>query len=227
MSTAPRWLPLESNPDVMTKFLVNLGVSPEWSVVDVLGFDPELLAFVPQPVAALILLYPVSTCSSSDEGRESETDSVYFIKQTIHNACGTIALIHAVSNNRDKLQLSDGSLLKNFLDTTESLSPAEKGKALEASEDVCTSHATCAQEGQTAPPALNDELDYHFIALVERGGRLYELDGRKKGPIDHGPTTPENLLNDAAAVCREFIARNPGCLNFTSVALVKATSDTL
>lgn len=29
---------------------------------------------------------------------------VYFMKQTIGNACGTIGLIHAVANNQDKLK---------------------------------------------------------------------------------------------------------------------------
>lgn len=29
---------------------------------------------------------------------------------------------------------------------------------------------------------------------VVQDGALYELDGRKAGPVNHGPTTPERLL---------------------------------
>ena len=32
---------------------------------------------------------------------------VYFMKQTIGNSCGTIGLIHAVANNRDKLEFGE------------------------------------------------------------------------------------------------------------------------
>ena len=35
-------------------------------------------------------------------------------------------------------------------------------------------------------PNLEDSVDYHFIAFVEREGKIYELDGRKPGPVDCG-----------------------------------------
>ena len=34
----------------------------------------------------------------------------------------------------------------------------------------------------------------HFIALVSKGGHLYEMDGRKAGPVNHGPTTDASFL---------------------------------
>ena len=51
-----------------------------------------------------------------------------------------------------------------------------------------------AQEGDTAPPALEDVVDLHFVALVNQNNRLVELDGRKSFPIDHGKTTDSTLL---------------------------------
>jgi ubiquitin carboxyl-terminal hydrolase L3 len=38
-------------------------------------------------------------------------------------------------------------------------------------------------------------------------GQLYELDGRRAGPIAHGPTSSDTLLQDVARVTKDFIAR--------------------
>lgn len=40
----------------------------------------------------------------------------------------------------------------------------------------------------------NEAVNHHFIAFVHKGGCLYELDGRKEFPINHGPSAPETLL---------------------------------
>ena len=48
--------------------------------------------------------------------------------------------------------------------------------------------------------------------------RLWELDGCKAFPIDHGPTSPATLLRDAACVARAFMASTES-LNFTLLAL--------
>jgi len=218
--SAPRWLPLESNPDIMTKFLNDIGMPEDWAVTDIIGFDPELLAFVPQPVAAVILLFPTSTADNSDQDG-NETDGVYFMKQTIRNACGTIALLHALGNNLGRIDLQENSALKKFFDMTLNMSPQEKGTYLENDASICQNHESNALEGQTSAPNLADEVDYHFVALVERGGRIYILDGRKNGPIDEGPSSPDTFLMDAGKVCQKFMAKNPECVNFTAVALAK------
>ncbi|XP_013792312.2 ubiquitin carboxyl-terminal hydrolase isozyme L3-like [Limulus polyphemus] len=114
MST--KWLPLESNPDVMNKFIYKLGVPKDWSVVDVFGLDDELLSTIPSPVLAVLLLYPLGKehdkLVKEEEERikssgQSVSDQVYFLHQTIRNACGTVALLHAVANNTGRIKLGE------------------------------------------------------------------------------------------------------------------------
>lgn len=82
-------------------------------------------------------------------------------------------------------------------------------------------HETFAQQGQTATPNLEDKLDLHFVALVLVEGHVIELDGRRSGPVQHGTSTEETFLKDAAAVCKKFMASSPNAVNFSLAALVK------
>lgn len=55
-------------------------------------------------------------------------------------------------------------------------------------------HGEAASEGQTAVPDIDERVNAHFVAFSCVKGDLYELDGRKKFPINHGPSSPETLL---------------------------------
>lgn len=230
MSGDTKWLPLECNPEVMTKFLRSLGLPPNWCIVDVYGLEPELLATVPKPVAAVILLFPcgkrhedfVAARTAEIEARGPvQSENVYFMRQTIKNACGTVALVHAVANCRDLIKLGD-SPMKKFLDATRALSPEERAAYLEESESISIAHEECAQLGQTETPSIDREVNLHFICLVNVDGHLYDLDGRKPFPFDCGPTSDEAFLLDAGRVCKEYIARDPENLNFSVMALAAA-----
>lgn len=97
-----------------------------------------------------------------------------------------------------RLELKEG-VFKALLEEAKSLTPEQRGELLlkdnsesEAYKLIAT-HQELAMEGQTeANP--HEKVNYHFVALVERGGFLYELDGRKEFPINHGPTTEDSFL---------------------------------
>ena len=114
-----KWLPLESNPEVMSAFAHTLGLPSDVGFHDIFGFDPDLLAMVPQPVHAVLLLFPITPTSEKAKDEEAEalakpgavndvSEGVYYMRQTIGNACGTIGVLHAVGNNLDKYP-QDGS----------------------------------------------------------------------------------------------------------------------
>lgn len=231
-----RWLPLESNPDVLNTFSSKLGLNVvDYAFCDIYGLDEELLAMVSQPVLAVLMLFPVTDASEKAKAEEdtrlraggaTETSGwnpdVYFLKQTISNACGTIGLLHAVANNQDKLKFDRGSFMENFFGKTGGMTAAERGNYLEnppaGAPDIDDAHEAAAQEGNTAPPALNEVVNLHFVTFVCCSGRLYELDGRKSFPVDHGSSSPDTLLQDAVKAVKEFIAASDS-INFNLMAL--------
>eukprot|EP00887_Chlorella_sp_A99_P004874 scaffold4.g4874.t1 len=225
MAEKKHWIPLEANPDVFLEFATKLGAdSSSYAFHDVLGLDEarggagELLAMVPQPVVAVLLLFPITketevaraeeAARIAAEGQVVALDLV-FMKQTIGNACGTIGLLHVLTNSTVALPPR--------------MTPAERGAYLErppeGAPDIDAIHEQAAQQGATAPPPADADVDLHFAAFVERGGNLYELDGRKASPINHGRTSPATLLANAAAVVRRNFMERAASLNFSMVAL--------
>lgn len=219
------WVPLESNPDVMTKYLHQVGVSEKWSISDIFGLEDELLDYVQKPVKAVIFLYPITEnsekyCSEENQALEENSqklpEDLYFIRQYVSNACGTIALIHAIANIPD-IEINDG-FFKDFIEKSRKMTAEERGRLLEKDEELSKTHQELAVEGQTSHNPEEPVL-LHFMALVNKNGTLYELDGRKSSPINHGSTTDGTFLNDAAKICKQFMARDPDEVRFTVLAI--------
>ncbi|WAQ99429.1 UCHL-like protein, partial [Mya arenaria] len=148
-----RWVPLESNPDVLNKYIHNLGVPKDWEFVDVYGLDAELLMMVPRPVIAVMLLYPITEQSESAENKLGEekqnVGGVYYMKQTVGNACGTVAVIHALANNQNSINFEDNKHFNKFLEDTLGKEPNEIANILENDSAMGAAHDDTAQEGQT------------------------------------------------------------------------------
>ena len=222
------WPALESNPEVLTGFIHGVGVPDSFSFHDVFGLDEELLAMVPQPAQALVLLFPEAERSGQTRDAVAAGAEPFFIWQgpALGNACGTIASIHAVVNSAAGAQLSVDGPLASFLAQTKSMHPEDRGAALESNEAIRAVHAAQAQEGQTSSAGASDDVDFHFVCFVHSGGRLYELDGLKGAPVDHGPTDETSLLSNAAKVIKaEFIEKRPDLVNFALLALGPSLSD--
>ncbi|XP_052795624.1 ubiquitin carboxyl-terminal hydrolase isozyme L3-like [Mya arenaria] len=182
---------------------------------------------VPRPVIAVMLLYPITEQSESAENKLGEekqnVGGVYYMKQTVGNACGTVAVIHALANNQNSINFEDNKHFNKFLEDTLGKEPNEIANILENDSAMGAAHDDTAQEGQTEAPSRDDKINTHFIAFVCREEGLYELDGRKSGPVFHGKTTPDSLLEDAIEVVRKFMARDPTQLNFTLMALANVS----
>ncbi|KAK7251800.1 hypothetical protein RIF29_35329 [Crotalaria pallida] len=228
IATAKRWLPLEANPDVMNQFLWGLGLPQEEAeCYDVYGLDEELLEMVPKPVLAVLFLYPITTKTEEERLQQENVNKehsskVYFMKQTVGNACGTIGLLHALGNITSEVKLAEGSFFEKFFKSTESLDPFQRAVFLENDREMEVAHSVAASAGDTE---ASDNVDTHFICFTCVDGELYELDGRKSAPISHGASTPNTLLRDAAKVIQSMIHKNPESLNFNVMAISKKSSD--
>lgn len=103
----------------------------------------------------------------------------------------------------------------------------ERAEALENSSELERIHATAALQGDTEPPAdAEEEVDFHFICFVlsQSDGHVYELDGDRKGPVDHGPIlkADEDLVGKGSLnLVRSYIEREDGLDDrFSLMALV-------
>lgn len=235
---AGRWFPLESNPPLLNSYISKLGFDTnQFEFVDVFSTEDWALEMVPRPVAAVIMLYPISPPQEAHRAAENVdvipkqqvSDKVWYMKQRIGNACGTIGILHALSNLSTAVQrggkeglIQEGSWMDRFYSKCpHTLSPTEKASILESDQEIETMHdaATSDDSNQTGRGNLEDAVNTHFVALVNVGGGLYELDGRKEAPIHHGPTEEASFLKDACGAVDKFMQRDPGELRFTIVAL--------
>lgn len=222
------WVPLESNPDMMNEFAKKVGMPEGWEFVDVFGVDPELLGMVPQPVVAVTLLfqcsdniykYKQSQKAEIEEKGQKVSGEVFYMKQYVGNACGTIAATHCIANNAGIMGVESNTAIGKFLEKVSNLSPEEKGAALADATELHRASEKSAQGGQTAAPEATAKTDHHFICFVEKDGDVYELDGGKIAPINHGPAAP-NLLFTATKVIKEkFMDQDPGNIHFNIMGL--------
>ncbi|CAO3649474.1 unnamed protein product [Mucor hiemalis] len=197
-----------------------------WNFVDVYGFEPELLAMIPQPVQAMIFLFPLTEAYEKFKDEEeahllkceqSISPDVIFFKQTISNACGMMALLHSVASSDD--EIVGPGLFSDIIEQAKNLSVDERTELLENSKELASVHADGANEGQTAAPDLSEVINLHFICFIEVDQHLYELDGRKLFPINHGKSN--NLVESSAKVMRQYMERDPEETNFSAIALCK------
>lgn len=223
------FVPLECNPDVFNNLLALLDVKSV-EVQDIWSLDEEMLGFIPRPVLAVLLVFPISPqyeayrIEADKEVPEytasGNSEKVRWYRQTIVNSCGTMALLHAISNAVPEDSL--GPTAAKILAETKNLPPTERAAYLENSQELENAHSAVAGQGDTAAPDATDSIDFHYVCLTAKNGELVELDGRRKGPVFRGKLDGEDVLCPAGLeVIREFMERESGN-SFSMVALVQS-----
>jgi hypothetical protein len=190
----------------MTKLAHRLGLDKSLAFYDVYSVtDEDLLAIVPKPVHALLWLFPITDASEAalkeEEDEMKQYDSagpdepVLWFHQTIGHACGLIGLLHCITNAVPATKITPGSDLEKLVEAAIPEKPMERANVLYTSEILEIAHREAAQQGDSNVPDPSDPVPYGFTAFVKgKDGRLYELEGRRKGPADRGLLQPEEEL---------------------------------
>uniref|UniRef100_A0A8C5QCA3 Ubiquitin carboxyl-terminal hydrolase n=1 Tax=Leptobrachium leishanense TaxID=445787 RepID=A0A8C5QCA3_9ANUR len=189
---------MENNPEMLNEVFSQLGVSGDWKFEDVIGFEESSLSAVPKPVCALMLAFPSqSSMKLSGRNRRQRIKEEYNPK--------VYFLKQTIGNSCGMI-----GLIHAVANNRDKLT-LERAKLLEENEVIQAVHNACY------------DVSFHVILLTQVDGHLYELDGRMSVPVDHGPTSEDSLLKDAAGICRQFTEREKGEVRFSAVALCKSS----
>ncbi|KAJ1669806.1 hypothetical protein IWW47_000015 [Coemansia sp. RSA 2052] len=230
------WCLIESDPGVFTELIHNMGVR-DVQVEELYSLDSDTLRAM-EPVYGLIFLFkwqgqnassstPANQAAAgggSGGGTVVDNQDVFFAQQIIQNACATQAILSILLNREGEIEL--GETLANFRSFAADLPPDMRGLALTNCDQIREVHNSFVRpESFLTDPdeqrRVADEDDdlFHFISYVPVNGRLYELDGLKSGPVDHGKT--DNWLDDVGAVIQRRMAEySQGEIRFNLMALI-------
>ncbi|KAJ2747491.1 hypothetical protein GGI20_000480 [Coemansia sp. BCRC 34301] len=223
------WCLIESDPGVFTELIHNMGVR-DVQVEELYSLDSGSLSAM-EPVYGLIFLFKwqgqsatPSNSANQAGGTLVDNQDVFFAQQIIQNACATQAILSILLNREQEIEL--GETLANFRSFAADLPPDMRGLALTNCDQIREVHNSFVRpESFLTDPderrrsADEDDDLFHFISYVPVNGRLYELDGLQRGPIDHG--TSENWLEDVGAVIQRRMAEySQGEIRFNLMALI-------
>ncbi|CAB1420762.1 unnamed protein product [Pleuronectes platessa] len=202
------WLELESDPGLFTLLVEDFGVK---------GFQVEeiydLQSKCPSPVYGFIFLFKwieerrsrrkVNTLVDETSVIDEEiVNDMFFAHQLIPNSCATHALL-SVLLNCSGVEL--GTTLSRMKAFTKGFSPESKGYAIGNAPELARAHNSHARpeprhlpEKQNGISAVRTMEAFHFVSYVPIKDRLFELDGLKAYPIDHGPWGEEEEWTDKA-----------------------------
>jgi len=230
---AGNWCLIESDPGVFTELIARFGVAGV-QVEELWSLDKEHFQAL-KPVLGLIFLFKWTPEQAQETGggsvvTDSRAQEMFFAKQVIQNACATQAILSVLLNREEADEASTrwslGSTLTSFREFVSSFDAGMKGLTLSNSDEIREVHNSFARQNlfefdQRA--ASKDDDVFHFVSYVPIKGRLYELDGIREGPVDHGAIGDgQDWLDLARPIIEQRMARyQAGEIHFNLMALTE------
>ena len=149
----------------------------------------------------------------------------------------------------------DPALRAEYLKTDSSITSAHHDSATSGQSEVFSQNKSLIYKKDfnkivfrlKQTPHIDEEVDLHFIAFVVKDGDLYELDGAKESPINHGSCSSDQLLEvfvylfqtnkkkfiiiiqiccqRTCDIVKKLIELNPEEVRFNLIGLAAANSD--
>ncbi|XP_043680335.1 ubiquitin carboxyl-terminal hydrolase calypso isoform X1 [Vespula pensylvanica] len=191
------WLELESDPGLFTLLLEDFGVKGV-QVEEIYDLQKSLEG----PVYGFIFLFrwieerrsrrKVVEQTESFVKDEDIVNNIFFAQQVVPNSCATHALL-SVLLNCPNIHL--GTTLSRLKLHTSGMCPENKGWAIGNTPELACAHNSHAMPQAKRRQDKNTGVStgrftgeaFHFVSYVPINGRLFELDGLKPYPMDHGP----------------------------------------
>ena len=157
---------------------------------------------------------------------------MFFAHQVVNNSCATHALLSILLNCDDSIDIGPTLLrLKSF---SSALDPESKGYAIGNMPELAAAHNNHARPDLPLPfntikrSALVSSAvtvttmdTYHYVSYVPIGDRLFELDGLKEFPIDHGPWSKTEQWTDLFRRVIERRLKDGDGIQFNLMAVVQ------
>ncbi|EDV98236.1 ubiquitin carboxyl-terminal hydrolase calypso [Drosophila grimshawi] len=196
---ADGWLELESDPGLFTLLLEDFGCH-DVQVEEVYDLQKPI-----ESPYGFIFLFRwieerrarrkiVETTAEIFVKDEEAISSIFFAQQVVPNSCATHALLSVLLNcNENNLQL--GETLGRLKAHTKGMSPENKGLAIGNTPELACAHNSHAmpqarrrleRTGAGVASCRFTGEAFHFVSFVPINGQLFELDGLKPYPMNHG-----------------------------------------
>lgn len=211
------WLELESDPGLFTLLVNDFGVE-DIEVEEVYDLSRPIDTYV----YGFIFLFKWADRRTrrrqietlNYETNVSKINSMFFAQQIVPNSCATHALL-SVLLNCENVKL--GNVLSEFKKSCNGMTPEQKGNAIGSQKFLFKAHNSYAKpelnnsKQQMSRQSSDSKLStstsssnlltsntntndvFHYVSFVVVNNHLYELDGLKPYPIDHGQVN--NSLN--------------------------------
>uniref|UniRef100_A0A182PP48 Ubiquitin carboxyl-terminal hydrolase n=1 Tax=Anopheles epiroticus TaxID=199890 RepID=A0A182PP48_9DIPT len=221
--SAGEWCLIESDPGVFTELIKEFGVDGV-QVEELWSLDEQSFKDL-EPIHGLVFLFKWVNDDEPAESivQDSRLEKIFFAKQVINNACATQAILSILLNaNHPDINL--GTTLTDFKEFACTFDAYNKGLALSNASQIRTVHNSFARQTlfELDNKSSGKEDVFHFVGYVPIDGRLYELDGLKEGPIDHGAVGPgQDWLNVVRPIIEKRMMKySEGEIHFNLMALV-------
>ena len=176
---------VHADTSLLSELLKTLGVP--LIVDDLYSLDSASLSEM-QPIHAFIFLFKwVGSSTEPTAGQYDPEFPGFFAHQVVNNACATLAVMNAIGNIPG---LPMGTQLSDLISFTTGMDPQTRGMAITSSDWLREAHnalsppSAISLDGLGLPKTTEDA--YHFIVYMPYMGCVYEFDGLRQYPVNHG-----------------------------------------